>query len=84
MIRLCEKVGDVNRAVKVYNQMRLTGFVPTSDVYNVMIRLYCKEARLAKAKEVIREMEMWGCVPSSETNQQLFLAGYKQPGSLKP
>lgn len=84
MIRLCEKVGDVNRAVKVYNQMRLTGFVPTSDVYNVMIRLYCKEGRLAKAKEVIREMEMWGCVPSSETNQQLFLAGYKQPGSPKP
>lgn len=77
MICLCEKVGDFNKVVKVYNNMRMVGFVLILDVYNVMIRLYCKEGCLVKVKEVMWEMEMWGCFLILDISKNFFFVGYK-------
>ncbi|XP_072984940.1 pentatricopeptide repeat-containing protein At2g01860 [Typha latifolia] len=60
VIRLCVALSDLARAARYFSRLKEAGFVPTYDIYRVMIKAYAAAGRMAKCRQLCKETELAG------------------------
>ncbi|XP_038992763.1 pentatricopeptide repeat-containing protein At1g07590, mitochondrial-like [Hibiscus syriacus] len=71
------RIGNLCQAEELWLQMKSVKGLKSTEQFNSMISLYCKNGLLSKATEVFREMRMNECKPNSITFRQLALGCLK-------
>ncbi|XVF20055.1 hypothetical protein REPUB_Repub11eG0165200 [Reevesia pubescens] len=71
------RIGQLSQAEELWLQMKSIKGLNSTEQFNSMISVYCKNGLLSKATGVFREMRMNGCKPNSITFRQLALGCLK-------
>ncbi|CAK8535520.1 unnamed protein product [Lathyrus sativus] len=76
------RLGDLDCALEMYNEMVRRGFSENSFVYTSFIEAFCEKGRIEEAIRLMREMEGKGLRPYGETYEYVIV-GCVNSGRLK-
>ncbi|XP_057536389.1 pentatricopeptide repeat-containing protein At1g07590, mitochondrial [Amaranthus tricolor] len=71
------RIGQLNRAEELWEELKSKKTLKSTEQYNSIISVYCKNRLVDKVSSLFKEMKIYGCKPNSITYRHLALGCLK-------